>query len=180
VASARGDRSARVPIGVATTCSVPGAGPAPVALPALDSWSGTDIVLLLALAPADRARRARHRFSFRPRHRAWNGRILAVLASGPTYASFIETDLRPRAARRARRGLLDRDGRADRAAGGSARGHHAAQCALAVRRRGAPAGRARRLPAAAEAGGAAAAERRPVHRRGLRARRAARRLLRRT
>src|SRR3546814_6727688 len=66
----------------------------------------------------------------------WNGRILAVLASGPAYASFIETDLRPRAARRARRWLLDRDGCADRAAGRSAAGHQPAQRALAVRRRG--------------------------------------------
>src|SRR3546814_15681379 len=69
----------------------------------------------------------------------WNGRILAVLASGPAYASFIETDLRPRAARRARRWLLDRDGCADRAAGRSDAGHQPAQRALAVRRRGPPA-----------------------------------------
>src|SRR3546814_13366360 len=66
----------------------------------------------------------------------WNGRILAVLASVPAYASFIETDLRPRAARRARRRLLDRDGCADRAAARSAAGHQPAQRALAVRRRG--------------------------------------------
>ena len=77
-----------------------------------------------------------NRTGARPRQHARNGRILAVPASRPAYASFIEMDLRHRAARRVRRRLLDGAGHALRSAvGRSAAGHQPAQRALAVRRR---------------------------------------------